>query len=217
MTWLWWSSGKDSAWALHRLSGAERAVTGLVTTLTDPFDRVAMHGVRAPILRAQARRVGLPLHEIRIPHPCSNEAYEAAVVPLLERAVDEGVEAMAFGDLFLEEIREYRERLLAPWPIEPLFPLWGEDTGALAREMIEGGLEATVTCVDPARLGPEWAGRAWDAAFVGELPDDVDPCGENGEFHTCVTAGPFFDRPIDVEPGEVVEREGFVFADLIPK
>ena len=217
MTWLWWSSGKDSAWALHRLSAAVRPVTGLVTTLTDPFDRVAMHGVRAAVLREQARRVGLPLHEIRIPHPCSNEAYEAAVAPLIARAVDEGVEAMAFGDLFLTDIREYRERLLAPWPIEPLFPVWGEDTRALAREMIDGGLEATVTCIDPKRLGPEWAGRAWDAAFVDELPDHVDACGENGEFHTCVTAGPFFDRPIAVEPGEVVEREGFVFADLIPR
>jgi len=213
--WVCWSTGKDSAWALHELRGRDDlVVTGVLTTITDAFDRVSMHAVRSGILRAQAERLGLPLHEARIPHPCSDAEYETAMAAAIERARADGVTSIAFGDLFLEDIRSYREAMLRDTGISPIFPLWGRDTGTLAREMIEGGLEARVACVDPSRLDPALAGRRFDARWLGELPAGVDPCGENGEFHTCVTAGPFFSRPIDVEPGEIVHRDGFVFADL---
>ena len=213
--WLWWSSGKDSAWALHALRRTDEfEVTGLVTTVTETFDRVSMHAVRREILEAQARATGIPLHEVRIVHPSSNALYEAGVAPTLARAAEEGVDAMAFGDLHLDDIRAYRESLLDGTGLMPLFPIWGRVTEDLAMEMIEGGLKAVVTCVDPQRLSREFAGRTFDAGFLADLPADVDPCGENGEFHTCVCDGPFFDRPIELEAGEVVERDGFVFADF---
>jgi len=214
-TLLSWSSGKDGAWALHVLrQRGEVEVVGLVTTLNEAFERVAMHGVREALLERQAAAAGLPLWKVPIPHPCSNAQYEEAMAALVERALAEGVSAMAFGDLFLADIRAYRERQLAGTGIEPLFPVWGMPTAALAREMVAAGLRARVTCVDPRQLSPDFAGRIFDAAFLDDLPPEVDPCGERGEFHTFCTAGPMFDAPLEVVPGEVVERDGFVFADL---
>ncbi|MAE95573.1 MAG: ATP-binding protein [Deltaproteobacteria bacterium] len=216
-TWLWWSSGKDSAWALHTLQETGLPVTALVTTVNRSFDRVAMHGVREELLRAQASAAGLPLETVQIPHPCSNEIYERAVGGLLARARAAAVTHMAFGDLFLEEVRTYRIRLLEGTGIEPVFPIWGRDTAELAAEMQGGGLEAQVTCIDPKVLARSFAGRSWDAGFLRDLPVGVDPCGENGEFHSFATAGPMFASPIAVRSGEVVERDGFVFADLLPQ
>ena len=216
-TLLSWSTGKDSAWSLHvlqQMSGIE--VAGLFTTLNAAFDRVAMHAVRRQILEAQAEAAGLPLHIIEIPWPCPNEAYERALGGFVAEQMAVGIAAMAFGDLFLQDIRAYREEKLSGTGIEPLFPLWGRDTRALAHEMIAGGLQAHLTCVDPKKLAASFAGRAFDEAFLAELPDGVDPCGENGEFHTCVFAGPMFARPIDVRVGEVEDRDGFIFADLLP-
>lgn len=216
-TLLSWSTGKDSAWSLHVLRqnpGIE--VAGLFTTLNTAFDRVAMHAVRRQLLEMQAAAAGLPLHVIEIPWPCPNEAYETAVGGFVAQQKAEGVAAMAFGDLFLEDIRAYREDRLSDTGIQPLFPLWGRNTSALAHEIIAGGLQARLTCVDPKKLSPSFAGCAFDEAFLTELPDGVDPCGENGEFHTCVLAGPMFARHIDVRVGEVKARDGFVFADLCP-
>ena len=214
--WLWWSSGKDSAWALHRLRTEGVEVAGLVTTVNVRHERVAMHGVRRALLEAQARAAELPLEIVEIPHPCSNEQYEAAAAALIERARVQAVRQMAFGDLFLEDIRAYRIGLLEGTGMEPLFPLWGRATAQLAGEMQSGGLRATVTCVDPKQLPRSFAGRAFDASFLEDLPAGVDPCGENGEFHSFAWDGPMFRAPIAVTPGEVVEREGFVFADLLP-
>lgn len=216
-TLLSWSSGKDSAWTLHHLFGmADVEVVGLVTTVNATFDRVAMHGVRRGILEAQAAAVGLPLHVIELPWPCSNETYNALMAAFVRDRVGEGVEAMAFGDLFLEDIRRYRETNLEGTGITPLFPLWGITTEQLAREMIAGGLLTRVVTVDPKRLPASFAGRVFDHAFLADLPDGVDPCGENGEFHTCVLDGPMFSRPVAVAVGETVERDGFVFTDLTP-
>lgn len=216
-TLLSWSTGKDSAWSLHVLRQMpDVEVAGLFTTVNAAFDRVAMHAVRRKLLEAQAAAAGLPLHVIEIPWPCPNEAYEAALGAFVAEQKAQGVEAMAFGDLYLEDIRAYREAKLAGSGITPLFPLWGRETGSLAREMIAGGLEARLTCVDPRRLAPSFAGRPFDEELIAALPDGVDPCGENGEFHTCVFAGPMFSGPIPVAPGEVVERDGFVYADLLP-
>jgi uncharacterized protein (TIGR00290 family) len=210
-----WSSGKDCAWALHTVrSQAESEVVGLLTTVTAPFSRVSMHGVRTEVLEAQARALHLPVHSVPIPHPCPNEVYAAAMSRVLTELGHEGVTQIVFGDLFLEDVRAYRERQLKDTGFSPLFPLWGRPTRGLAEEMIEGGVKATVVCVDPRQLGAEWAGRTLDRRFLDELPPGVDPCGERGEFHTCVTAGPMFDRPLRVRPGPVVERDGFVFADL---
>jgi uncharacterized protein (TIGR00290 family) len=216
-TLLSWSTGKDSAWALHALrQRLDVAVVGLVTTLNAAFDRVAMHGVRRALLEAQARAAGLPLHVLEIPYPCPNADYERIMGAFVAGQAATGVEAMAFGDLFLADIRRYREEKLAGTGIAPLFPLWGIDTGRLAREMIAGGLEAYVTCVDPGKLPASFAGRRFDAALLADLPAGVDPCAENGEFHTFASAGPMFARPIPVATGEVVERDGFVFCDLVP-
>ena len=217
-TLLSWSSGKDAAWALHvlRQAGAVEVV-GLLTTLNAEFDRVAMHAVRRTLLEAQAEAAGLPLLVVPLPWPCSNAEYEAATARALAEARETwGVAHIAFGDLFLEEVRAYRERQLDGTGLTPLFPLWGLPTRALAQEMIAGGLEARLTCVDPKRLPPSFAGRAFDAALLQDLPLDVDPCGEAGEFHTFGHAGPMFSRPILVTAGEVVTRDGFVFADLLP-
>lgn len=214
-TLLSWSTGKDSAWSLHLLKQEEDIeLAGLFTTVNEAFDRVAMHAVRRQILEAQARAAGLPLHVIGIPWPCSNEEYERRLGGFVEKAKGEGVEAMAFGDLFLEDIRAYRERNLAGTGIEPLFPVWGIPTDRLARDMVGAGLRARVTCVDPGKLDSSFAGRVFDETFLADLPEGVDPCGENGEFHSCVYAGPMFSAPVPVEPGEVTERDGFVFADL---
>ncbi|MBX9579032.1 MAG: adenine nucleotide alpha hydrolase [Gemmataceae bacterium] len=216
---LSWSSGKDSAWALHVLrQRGEVEVIGLVTTLNEAFDRVAMHGVRATLVQAQADAVGLPLWRVPLPWPCSNDGYEVGMRGVIGKAVAEGVTGFAFGDLFLEDIRAYRVRQLAGTGIEPLFPVWGtvDDTPALARAMIATGLKATLACVDPRHLPPAFAGRAFDLGLLADLPPGVDPCGENGEFHTFCHAGPVFDRPIPVRVGDVVERDGFWFADLIP-
>jgi uncharacterized protein (TIGR00290 family) len=212
-----WSSGKDSAWALHevRREGALEVV-GLLTTVTSEFARVSMHAVREELLDRQAAAAGLPCAKVRIPWPCPNERYEAEMARAMAEARRAGVTRVVFGDLFLEDVRAYRVARLAGTGIEPVFPLWGRDTAALAREMLAGGLRATLTCVDPRRLDRAFAGRGYDAALLAALPAGVDPCGENGEFHTFVAAGPMLARPIAVAPGEVVEREGFVFADLAP-
>jgi uncharacterized protein (TIGR00290 family) len=213
---LSWSSGKDSAWMLHVLRQGGPFEGALLTTINETADRVAMHGVRRTILEAQAKAAGLPLRVIPLPHPCPNEVYEARMRAAVDEAVADGFRHAAFGDLFLEDVRSYRERNLVGTGLTPLFPLWGRDTAALAREMIDAGVKATITCVDPRVLDPRFAGRAFDSVLLSELPSGVDPCGERGEFHTVVTAGPMFAREIAVRPGEVVERGGFVFADVLP-
>lgn len=215
--WLSWSSGKDSAWALHvtRQRG-EVEVVALLTTVNALYGRVAMHAVRESLLEAQAQAVGLPLVKVPILSPCPNSIYEQAMAEAMARARAEGVCHVVFGDLFLEDIRKYREEKLAGCGMRPLFPVWGRDTARLAKEMVEGGLRAHLTCVDPRKLGAEFAGRVFDAALLADLPAGVDPCGENGEFHSYAFAGPMFGAPIAVEAGEVVERDGFVFRDLLP-
>lgn len=214
---LSWSSGKDSAWALHTLrQRADLEIVGLLTTVNESADRVAMHAVRSQLLRVQAAAAGLPLHAVGIPSPCSNGQYEAAMSIAIMRARAEGVTAIAFGDLFLEDIRRYRVEKLAGTGIEPLFPIWGIPTDRLAREMIAGGLRARLTCVDPKQLAPSFVAREFDSALLADLPPSVDPCGERGEFHTFAYAGPMFSAPIAIESGEVVTRDGFVFADLLP-
>jgi uncharacterized protein (TIGR00290 family) len=215
-TLLSWSTGKDSAWSLHVLrQRPDVTVVGLVTTVNAAFDRVAMHGVRRTLLEAQAEAAGLPLHVLAIPYPCPNADYERIMGAFVSEQATQGVEAMAFGDLFLEDIRRYREAKLSGTGISPLFPLWGIDTGRLAREMIAGGLEAFVTCVDPRKLPESFAGRRFDLDLLADLPPGIDACAENGEFHTFACAGPMFTRPIAVATGEVVTRDGFVFCDLV--
>lgn len=212
-----WSGGKDSAAALWRLLQDPRwEVVGLLTTLTRGYDRISMQGVRRELLLAQAEALALPVHEVWIPPRCPNERYEAAMAEAIQRLKDQGVEAIAFGDLFLEDIRAYRERMLAPTGLRPLFPIWGADTGRLARRLLREGFRAFVCCVDPRRLAPEFAGRPYDDAFLDDLPDGVDPCGENGEFHTFVHRAPIFRRPIPVAVGQRVERDGFWYADILP-
>jgi uncharacterized protein (TIGR00290 family) len=212
-----WSSGKDAAWALHEVRRAgELEVVGLLTTLTDTFSRVSMHAVREELLDRQALAAGLPCHKVRIPWPCPNEIYEARMSAALATARAQGITHVVFGDLFLSDVRAYREAKLAGTGIAPVFPLWGRDTRRLAGEMLAGGLEARLTCVDPRKLDRSLAGRAFDAALLAALPEGVDPCGEHGEFHSFAWAGPMFSAPVPVVPGEVVEREGFVFADLAP-
>jgi len=212
-TLLSWSSGKDSAWALHALRNDPRYdVVGLVTTINRAADRVAMHAVRTELLRRQADAVGVPLRTIEIPSPCSNEEYEAAMSACVAQAVNEGVECFAFGDLFLEDIRAYREEKLAGSGLTPIFPIWGIDTKQLAHDMINSGLRARITCIDPRVMPRAFAGRDFDLS----LPDSVDPCGERGEFHTFAYDGPMFQAPVAIESGEIVERDGFVFADILP-
>jgi len=214
---LSWSSGKDSAWALHVLREASDVeVVGLVTTLNEQARRVAMHAVREALLERQAESAGLPLWKVPLPHPCPNLAYEAAMTKLLARVRAEGIDAMAFGDLFLEDVRRYRETQLDGSGVEPLFPIYGTDTAALAREMLANGLRAWITCVDPRQLPPAFAGRRFDADLLADLPETVDPCGERGEFHTFASEGPMFQVPISVRVGETLERDGFVFTDLVP-
>jgi len=217
-TLLSWSSGKDSAWSLHVLRTRQDAeVVGLLTTINEAYSRVAMHAVRVELLEAQAKAVGLPLWKIPIPSPCSNAEYEAAMLAAIQRAKAEGINTFAFGDLFLEEIRRYREECLSGTGISPLFPIWASPTRELVREMIDAGLRARVTCVDPKQLPASFVGREFDAQFLADLPPNVDPCGERGEFHTFAYDGPMFRYPVPVQLGEIVEREGFVFADLLPQ
>ena len=214
-TLLSWSSGKDSAWALHTLrQQGVYEVVGLLTTVNRAFDRVAMHGTRASVLRAQAAAAGLPLIEVPLPWPCSNQQYEAVMRDACAAAVGDGIEAMAFGDLYLEDVRRYREERLAGTGITPVFPLWGRDTTALVHEMLDGGLRARITCVDPARVPASFAGRELDLSLLAELPSGTDPCAENGEFHTCAYAGPMFAQPISLVPGVIETHDGFVFADF---
>ena len=216
-TWLSWSSGKDSAWTLQMLRrNGKVQVTGLFTTINAAFDRVAMHAVRRALVETQAQAAGVELHLIDIPYPCPNADYERIMGAFVAKAQAHGVAAMAFGDLFLADIRAYREKQLAGTGIAQLFPLWKRDTRELAAEMIDGGLVAHVTCVDPRKLDRTFAGRPFDQSFLADLPDGVDPCGENGEFHTFVSAGPMFRAPIPVCCADVVERDGFVFADMVP-
>jgi len=211
-----WSTGKDSAWMLHRLRQQyPGAVAGLLTTLNEAFDRVAMHAVRRRLLQAQADAAGVPLYPVDIPWPCSNAQYEQRMGDAVNQVIAEGFTHVAFGDLYLDDVRRYREERLAGTGLTPLFPLWKTtSTAALAKEMVDGGLRAYVTCIDPRKLDRSFAGRAFDASLVGDLPSEVDPCGENGEFHSFAYGGPMFAQPLDVRVGEVVDRDGFVFADL---
>ncbi len=212
---LSWSSGKDSAWALEILRRDPAIeVCGLLTTLNSEFDRVAMHGTRRSVLQAQAKAANLPLWIVHLPWPCPNEVYEDRMSEVCRRAVSEGIDAVAFGDLFLEDVRAYRENQLEGTGLEPLFPLWQIPTGELAQQMIAGGLRARIACVDKKQIGAEFAGREFDDALLRDLPAQADPCGERGEFHTCVYAGPMFSAPLPLENGEIVDRDGFVFADF---
>ena len=214
---LSWSSGKDSAWALHVLRQRHPgAVAGLLTTINEEADRVAMHGVRSSLLREQARAAGLSVTVIPLPSQCSNEVYEQRMAAAVSQAVAQGFTHCAFGDLFLEDVRRYREDHLAGTGLQPLFPLWGLPTRELAREMIAAGVDARITCIDTRVLPRTFAGRRFDVELLADLPAGVDPCAERGEFHTCVVAGPMFDAPIDVHAGHIVERGDFLFADLIP-
>jgi len=216
--WLSWSSGKDSAWSLEvvRRQG-EFDVQALLTTVNSEHQRVAMHAVRESLLQAQAESAGLPLVTVPIPSPCPNAVYEEAMAQAMRRARDEGITHIIFGDLFLQDIRKYREEKLAGSGIQPLFPLWDIDTHQLAREMVQSGLRAVLTCIDPRKLDATFAGRSFDAELLADLPPGIDPCGENGEFHTFAYAGPMFRAPLDVERGIVLERDGFVFADVCAK
>jgi len=215
--WLAWSSGKDSAWALHIARQApEFEIVALLTTVNVTHQRVAMHAVRESLLEMQADAAGLPLVKVPIPSPCPNEVYEQAMSEAMARARAVGVWHVAFGDLFLEDIRAYREKQLAACGMTPIFPLWGIETKRLANEMISGGLAAYLTCVDLRKLDRSFAGRRFDAELLRLLPSSVDPCGENGEFHTFANEGPMFSRPLPIVTGEVLERDGFVFADILP-
>lgn len=214
---LSWSSGKDSAWALHLLrQSPEVRVEALVTTFNAAAGRVAMHAVRRCLVEEQASSAGLPLWQVDLPWPCSNVQYEQIMRGVCRRAVAEGITAIAFGDLFLEDIRAYREKQLEGSGLDPLFPVWHIPTRQLAAEMLAAGVCAKITCVDPAKLGRSFAGRDFDLDLLESLPPAADPCGENGEFHTFVYDAPVFARPIPVETGEIVDRDGFIFADLMP-
>jgi uncharacterized protein (TIGR00290 family) len=212
-----WSSGKDSAFALHELrkTGAYELV-GVLTTVTATFHRVSMHGVREELLDAQVASLGLPCHKIHIPYPCPNSVYEREIARVLNNAKQDGVTHVVFGDLFLQDIRSYREKQLRELGMDGVFPLWMRDTSRLAREMLDAGIEATLTCVDLSKLDGSFAGRSFNAALLDSLPASIDPCGENGEFHTFVSAGPMFGSRIPITVGEVIKREGFAFADVIP-
>jgi uncharacterized protein (TIGR00290 family) len=214
--WMSWSSGKDSALALHtvRQSGAVDVV-GLVTTVNTTADRVAMHAVRRSLLERQAEALGLPLHVVELPWPCANDVYERRMAAAVAVAREAGVTAMVFGDLFLEDVRRYREQSLAGTGLTPLFPLWRRPTTAVARELLDAGVRAVITCVDPAQAPPAIAGRWFTEELLADLPAEVDPCGENGEFHTFVVDGPGFAASLDVTVGETSERDGFVFTDVI--
>jgi uncharacterized protein (TIGR00290 family) len=212
-----WSSGKDSAWALHAARRAgDYDIVGALTTVTDSFARVSMHGVREELLMAQLEAAGLPAIVVRIPYPCPNEIYEREMAAAMADAKARGVTHIIFGDLYLEDVRAYREKNLAGTGIAPVFPLWQKPTGQLARDMIDGGVEAHLAVVDLKKLPAAFAGKRFDTGLLADLPGGIDPCGENGEFHTFVSAGPMLARKIRVKVGETVERDGFGFADLLP-
>jgi uncharacterized protein (TIGR00290 family) len=212
-----WSSGKDSALALHHvLAAGEIEVVGLLTTVNAEFERVAMHGVRRELLEAQAAALGLPLHVVELPWPCSNERYEQLMSAAVTEALSAGVELMIFGDLFLEDVRAYRERMLEGTGLRPCFPLWLRPTAELSSELIESLIRAVITCVDSAQAPRELGGRTYDEALLAELGAGIDRCGENGEFHTVVIDSPDFCAPIPVMIGETVDRDGFIFTDVIP-
>jgi uncharacterized protein (TIGR00290 family) len=214
-TLLSWSSGKDSAWALHVLrQDPQFEVVGLFSTVNKMFDRVAMHGVRMELLRQQAESAGLPLHIIQIPYPCSDAEYAASMTAFIDAARKENIECFSFGDLFLEEVRRYREKNMNGTGITPVFPLWDVPTAELSRKMVAGGLKAVITCVDPNRIPAEFAGREYDEAFLDSIPAEADPCGEYGEFHSFAYDGPMFRTPIKTFLGETVQRDGFVFTDV---
>ena len=214
---LSWSSGKDSVWALHLLrQQPDIEVVALLTSFNSAAGRVAMHAVRRALVDEQAARTGIPQWSVDLPWPCSNAEYEERMRGVCQRALAEGITAVAFGDLFLQDIRDYRERQLQGTGLDPLFPVWEIPTAKLARDMIAAGVKAKITCVDPSQVDRAFAGRDFDQALLDSLPPGVDPCGENGEFHTFVYDAPMFSRPIDVRLGEIVERDGFVFADVLP-
>lgn len=215
-TLLAWSSGKDSAWTLHVLRQQGVEPGALLTTINEAADRVAMHGVRRELAHAQAEATGISLWDIPLPWPCTNDDYEARMADACRRAATEGYDTIAFGDLFLEDIRAYREKQLAGSGLTPIFPLWKIPTSALARDMIAGGLRARLSCVDSRQLDASFAGRDFDAALLADLPAAVDPCGENGEFHTFVYAGPMFSRHIPITTGEIRDVNGFIYSDLVP-
>lgn len=213
-----WSSGKDSAMALHKIvESNECEILAILTTVSNTFRRVSMHGVREALLDQQADSIGISVEKVRIPYPCPNETYERKMAELLRKYKSKGVSHVVFGDLFLEDIRRYREDKLAEIGISPIFPLWKDNTKELARAIIRVGFKAVVTCVDPRQLDPRFAGRYFDEMFLNELPDNVDPCGENGEFHTFVFDGPIFRNRVDVSLGDRVVRDGFCFVDLVPR
>ena len=210
-----WSSGKDSAWMLHVLKrDPSIEIGGLLTTMNEHFDRVAMHAVRRHLLEAQAEAAGVPLRTVPLPWPCSNDEYEARMRSAVARAVDEGFTHVAFGDLFLDDVRRYREEKLAGTGLTPMFPVWGIPTDALAAEMVASGLKSVLTCVNPKLLDRSFAGRTFDRQLLADLPAGVDKCGERGEFHSFAYAGPMFRRPIAITVGDVVDRDGYVFADI---
>jgi uncharacterized protein (TIGR00290 family) len=214
-TLLSWSSGKDSAWSLHLLRQQNQYETvGLLTTFNQAANRVAMHAVRRSLVQAQARAAGIPLWDVDLPWPCSNADYDSIMEETCKSAVRAGIECIAFGDLFLTDIRAYREKQLENSRLRPIFPVWGIPTRELALSMIKSGVRSKLTCIDSKRLAPEFAGREFNEQLLSDLPPEIDPCGENGEFHTFVYAGPMFERDLPVELGEIVSRDGFVFADL---
>ena len=213
-----WSTGKDSAWMLHQINlQYPKAAAGLLTTTNEAFDRVAMHAVRRELLEAQARAARLPLHVVPLPWPCSNQQYESIMRTAIDGFIADGFTHVAFGDLFLEDVRKYREDRLAGTGLEPIFPIWKtKPTADLAHDMIDAGLKAKLTCIDPRKLDRSFAGRTFDARLLKDLPSGVDPCGENGEFHSFAFTGPMFHEEIKLQAGDVVDRDGFVFADFLP-
>jgi len=214
-TLLSWSSGKDSAWALYKLQqDPEIDLVGLFSTVNSEFSRVAMHATRIQLLHQQAENTGLPIEIIELPYPCTNDEYENRMNSFISKARKSNIECIAFGDLFLEEVRNYREEKLQGTGIKPVFPVWGIPTDTLSREMVSSGLKSIITCVDPKQIPKEFAGRFYDEAFLNDLPDGVDPCGEKGEFHSFVFDGPMFEKPVNISLGDIVHRDGFVFADI---
>ena len=215
-TLLSWSSGKDSAWALHVLRQQQDIeVVGLFCTFNMKFDRGAMHAVRIELISQQAKNLGLPLELIPIPDPCSDSEYKTIMADFIDQVKSQGIDTIAFGDLFLEEIRSYREESLAGTGITPLFPLWGIPTDELSKEMVNSGLRAKITCIDPRYLPAEFAGHEYDSTFLQQIPDTIDPCGEKGEFHSFAYDGPMFKNKLNVCVGETVTRGGFVYTDIL--
>lgn len=211
-----WSTGKDSAWTLYKLQqNQDVELVGLFCTINKEFERVAIHGVRVELLKQQAERLRLPIEIIELPYPCSNADYETIMGQFIERAKGQAIEYFAFGDLFLEDIRNYREKQFKGSGIKPIFPIWGIPTDELSRDMVSSGVRAVITCIDPKQIPEEFVGRVYDDDFLDALPDTVDPCGENGEFHSFAFSGPMFKEPIDIVVGDIVHRDGFVFADVL--